>query len=99
MTVTPNMENNETLPEPEIKKIDGVGEYELAVGKLLSLAQRQIRIFDKTISPEFNSVARYEILRRFLFADRNNRLEIIVHDTSNLGMLCPRLVMLLKQFS
>ena len=86
-------------PLPEQRKIEGNAEYESALDALLARPGRQLRIFDRQLGTAYNSVHRYEHLRRFLFASRTNRLQIAVHDASNLQRDCPRLMNLLRQFS
>ena len=58
-----------------------------------------IRIFDRKIGPAFNSPRRYDLLRRFMLARNTNQVQIVLHETANVTRDCPRLMMLLKQFS
>jgi hypothetical protein len=58
-----------------------------------------VRIFDRSIGRGFNSPQRCELLRQLLLANRTNRVYIALHETANIIRDCPRLMLLLKQFS
>src|SRR5262249_51185633 len=60
--------------------------------------QRAIRVFDRTLSPSWNSPERFETLRQFLLAHRSNRLFIVVHDADPIERDRPRMVELVRQF-
>jgi hypothetical protein len=87
------------VPQPQHRRLEGVVEYETAMDELLARPQRQLRLFDRQIGAGFNSVKRHELLRTFLLASRANRLQIVVHDSSNLARDCPRLMNLLRSFA
>lgn len=84
---------------PTHEKLLGVKEYQAALDRLLSRPQRQLRIFDVALARRFDTAARYELLRGFLLRSRANRIQVVLHDTSNLQRDCPRLMNLLRQFS
>lgn len=80
-------------------KLDGIADYTAALDALCQLAQHNLYLFEKNYDGlGFNSEARYETLRRFLLASPNNRLHVLAHDTRYLATLCPRMMMLLRQF-
>jgi hypothetical protein len=81
------------------EKLEGLAAYEAAVDALIQSAQRNLRIFDRCLSREYNSLRRSELLRSFLLASRVNRLQIVVHDAANLQRDCPRLLNMLRHFS
>lgn len=82
------------------RQINGVAEYEEALDILIELARRHLRIFDYNLEGGgYNTLRRFELLRTFFLASRNNRLEIVLHDTDYLTRFCPRMIMLFKQFS
>lgn len=93
------MELAGNLPNAEYRRFESMLEYEAVIDSLIPLTQNVIRVFDKTPSRAFNSPQRHEALSRFLLASRTNRLTIILHETENLELNCPRLVLLLRQFS
>lgn len=67
---------------------------------MISRAERRIRVFDRNLEGlDFNSPARHDLLRGFLLARRTNRLYIVVHDIGYLNRNCPRMLLLLRQFS
>ena len=81
-------------------KLHGVTDYIDAIDTVVGLAHNIIRVFDNSLeSTGFNSLKRYEMLRSFLLASRKNRLQIVVHDPAYLEKRCPRMIMLIKQFS
>jgi hypothetical protein len=93
------MEASRNLPNAEYRRFEGLREYEALIDGLIPGTQSIIRVFDRTVSREWNSAQRYELLRRFLLANRVNRLLIVVHDAEPIERECPRLVELVRQFS
>jgi hypothetical protein len=80
-------------------RLDGVADYTAAIDTLCKLASRNLYLFEKNYDGlGFNSEARYETLRDFLLASPVNRLFVLTHDTRYLSTLCPRMMMLLRQF-
>ncbi|HTS52965.1 MAG TPA: hypothetical protein VMH26_06800 [Burkholderiales bacterium] len=84
---------------PEHRKLEGNVAHEEALDILFARPGRQLRIFDRQLSTGYNSAQRYDLLRHFLLASRSNRIQIVLHDTSDLQRDCPRLINLLRQFS
>lgn len=86
--------------EPQHTQFDGASDYIEALDTLCALATRSLCVFEKNLDGiGFNSEKRYDILRRFLIASPSNRLQLLVHDTRYLAQNCPRMMMLLRQFS
>jgi len=56
-------------------------------------------VFDRTLSPAYNSPQRCEALHQFLLASRSNRIMIVLHDAGALERTCPRLIQLFKLFN
>lgn len=80
-------------------QLHGIVDYTAALDTLCKLAKRNLYLFDKSFDGlGFNSEARYEALRSFLLASPANRLFVLAHDTHYLSTLCPRMMMLLRQF-
>jgi hypothetical protein len=80
-------------------QFDGVADYIAALDTVCSSAQHTLNIFENDYEDiGFNSEARFEILRRFLLASPNHRLNMLVHDPQHLIRFCPRMMMLLRQF-
>lgn len=84
---------------PQHTPILGNTEYETALDTILGMAQNTIRIFDRTLGPEYNSSRRFELLREFLLANRRNRLLMVVHDPQAIDRNCPRILNLLRTHS
>ena len=84
---------------PGERMLDGATACEQALDELIANAAHTVRIFDKNIGRGFNSPQRYELLRQLLLARRTNRVYIVLHETANIARDCPRLIMLLRQFS
>lgn len=80
--------------------LDGIADYTSALDTLCQLAQHNLYLFEKDYDGlGFNSEARYETLRHFLLASPANRLFVLTHDKNYLSTRCPRMMMLLRQFS
>ena len=86
-------------PQPHHEKLSGIAEYEAALDRLLQRPQRLLRIFDRQLSRRFDALERQGLLRSFLLRSRANRIQVVLHDASNLARDCPRLMSLLRQFS
>ena len=84
---------------PGERKLEGTTAYEDALDELLANASHTVRIFDRRIGAPFNTLRRYELMRQFLLSRRTNRVRIVLHETGNIVRDCPRLMLLLKQFS
>lgn len=79
--------------------LDGIVDYSAALDTLCKLAQHDLFMFEKNYEGlGFNSEVRYKILHRFLLANPANRLLVLAQDTRYLATLCPRMLMLLRQF-
>ena len=86
------------LPNAEYRRFEGMREYEAVVDALIPQTERIIRVFDKSLSLAWNAPQRYEALRQFLLADRQNRLLIVVHDAEPVERTCPRMVELVRRY-
>jgi hypothetical protein len=84
---------------PGERTLEGLAAYEAALDELIANAAHTVRIFDRSIGRGFNSPQRCELLRQLLLANRTNRVYIALHETANIIRDCPRLMLLLKQFS
>ena len=94
----PAMPQSGNLPNAEYRRFEGMREYEAIIDGLIPQTQRFIRVFDNTLSREWNTPRRYEALRQFLLANRTNRLLIVVHDAEPIERERPRLVDLVRLF-
>lgn len=86
------------LPNAEYRRFESLREYEALVDAMVPQTQRIIRVFDQTLSPTWNTPERFETLRKFLLADRANRVLIVVHDAEPIERERPRMVELVRQF-
>ena len=84
---------------PGERKLEGVLAYEEALDELIANTSRTLRIFDRRIGRAYNAPQRYDLLRKMLLSSRTNRILIVLHETSNIVRDCPRLMLLLRQFS
>jgi hypothetical protein len=85
---------------PQHTQLNGAAEYIAALDTLCERAQHSLFIFEKNFEGAgFNSEARYNSLRRLLLSSPINRLHLLAHDTRPITQHCPRLMMLLRQFS
>jgi hypothetical protein len=80
-------------------RLDGIADYIAALDTLCKLPQRNLYLFEKDFDGlGYNTEARYTTLRNFLLANPAHRLFVLAHDMHYLSTLCPRMMMLLKQF-
>jgi hypothetical protein len=98
-SVRAHMETSHNLPNAEYRPFEGMREYETLIDRMSPQTLRTIRIFDRALSRSYNSQERFELLRQFLLASRVNRMMVAVHDASRMDRECPRMLLLLKQFS
>jgi hypothetical protein len=88
--------NDETLQHTQL---DGIADYVTALDTLCNLAQRNLYLFEKDFDGlGYNTEARYTTLRNFLLSSPAHRLFVLAHDMHYLSTMCPRMMMLLKQF-
>jgi hypothetical protein len=86
--------------EPNHTKFDSATEYVAALDELCGLAQHSLYVFENDFdSLGFNAESRFNTLRHFLLSSPNARLHLLAHDAQHLVRFCPRVMMLLKQFS
>lgn len=80
--------------------LNSMADYIIALDTLCSLAQRNLVIFDKNFQDiGLNSAACEHTLRRFLLDRPANCLHLLTHDARSATQYCPRLLVLLRQFS
>ena len=87
------------LPHAEYERFESMRQYEAMFDELVPTTQRVIRIFDRSLSAQYNTPGRCTLLREFLRADISNRLYIVVHETDSMARVCPRFVSVLQHFS
>jgi hypothetical protein len=94
------MAENPEKPVLLHRQLNTTADYTEALDILIEHAQHRLRIFDHNLEDcGYATLRRYQLLHTFLLASRNNRLEIVLHDTDYLTRFCPRILSLLKQFS
>ena len=75
-------------------------EYGPALDRALALAKSEVVVFDRDLKDGgWNTPERNAMLRAFLLGRRDSRLQIVVHDTTQIERYQPRLTMLLRDFS
>ncbi len=80
--------------------LEGIADYVKAADALCALAAKSLCLFDKTFEHSgLDSEARYGTLRALLLGSANSTLLVLAHDTDYLTRRCPRVMMLLRQFS
>ena len=85
---------------PQHTQLNGTAEYIAALDTLCEMAQHSLFIFEKNFEGiGFNSEKRYNALRHLLLSSPVNRLHLLAHDTRPIAQHCPRLMILLRQFS
>lgn len=78
----------------------GTDEYIEALDTLCLRARNSLVFFENDFDGiGFNSEARYNALRSFLLGHPNARLQLLAHSPAYLERNCPRMLILLRQFS
>jgi len=79
---------------------DGVADYIAALDQICAAAQHSLIIFEKDFADiGFNREARYDTLRHFLLGSSTARLRLLAHNPQHLVRDCPRMMLLLREFS
>lgn len=85
--------------DPHSTQLLSAADYLSALDTICGLAKHSLFIFEKDFSNiGFDSPERAEILRQFLLANPNNRLQLLAQDTRAISQYYPRLMTLLRQF-
>ena len=80
--------------------LSSMADYITALDTLCGLAQHSLVIFDKNFQEiGLNSITSEASLRRFLLAHPSSSLKLLTHDARSATQYCPRLMLLLRQFS
>lgn len=88
------------MNEAKHSHFEGFSEYVAAIDTVIARAERHIRIYDHNLeNMGFNTPQCHDRLHRFLLANPENRLRIVVRDNEYLTKRCPRMLMLLQRFS
>jgi hypothetical protein len=91
-------DNGEILPTRRL--ITSRGEYLDAVDQMLSMAQREIRIFDPDLADlRLHAPERVARLREFLIQGRHTRIYVALHKTEFVEQRAPRLLQLMGLFA
>lgn len=86
-------------PQPQRTLITLRSEYIEAAGRMLGLAQRELRVFDPDLAElDFNARASIDALRRLLSSGRTHRVYVALHDVEHVKTRCPRLLDLVATF-
>lgn len=76
---------------------DNEAGYRAAIALTLAAAQRELRVFDRDLTlMGLEERAQVDLLDRFLAANRDRRLQVVVHDQTPLQSRLPRLLKLLR---
>jgi hypothetical protein len=86
------------LPNADYQRFESLRLYESMLDELIPQTQRVIRVFDKSLSAAYNSIARCDALREFLRADAGSRLLVVLHETESLERIAPRFMALLARY-
>ena len=85
--------------QPVSRPLSGMVEYQQALDEVLVYARHWVRVFDYDLHEAgWNSPARFERLNQFLL-ERDAQLHIVLHSIDFVTRHCPRLLVLLRQFS
>jgi len=85
---------------PDHGRFDTLTDYRSAIDRAIRCARRHIRVFERNLQDcGFNDPQRHEALNAFLLNNRDNRLQIVLHDVDYVQRYCPRTLSLLSRFS
>jgi hypothetical protein len=94
------MADDDSRAVPAAGKFETLADYRSAVHEAISHARRIVRIFDRDLEDGgYNSLERFDLLRAFLLRSRATQVQIALHDVDYVQRHCPRLLILLQQFS
>lgn len=93
------MELTGNPPNAEYRRFESRREYDAIIDQVIPQTQRIIRVFDKSLSPDYNGSTRIALLQQFLLANRSNRLLIVLHEARTLATTHPRLLEFSRRFS
>lgn len=75
-----------------ITPFDSEAGFRQAIDTVIAQAQQELRIFDRDLwRMQLEQKATVAALEAFLSGSRDNRLRIVIHDTSHMERYCPRL--------
>ena len=84
----------------DLRKFDSYTEYRAALIELLSHAQSELCLCDRSLEEsDLNSPLVYQLLWDFLTLTSNTQLKILVARTDYLSLRCPRVKQLYSRFS
>jgi hypothetical protein len=93
------MSNLGNLPFAEYRRFESFREYETLVDSTIPQTVNIIRVFDRELSRNWNSVERELLLREFLQRSPANRLMIVLHRVDNIERQFSRFLALNKHFA
>jgi hypothetical protein len=87
------------LPIAEYRRFESFREYETLVDDSIVRTENIIRVFDRELSRNWNSVEREQLLRDFLRRSPANRLMIVVHNAQLIEREFARFLALNQHFT
>lgn len=93
------MDKPGNLPIAEYRRFESFREYEMLVDSGIARTESVIRVFDRELPNNWNSIERDRLLREFFRRSPANRLMIVVHQKQNLERGFARFLELNKQYS
>lgn len=97
--VDPDPSSGGAEPPPMQRRLASRAEIERAITEVIAKAHRRLALFAGRLGPEWNQESRIDLVRRFCLDSRRNQLRIVAHDAPAAYRFCPRLLLLLRQFS
>lgn len=80
-------------------QLSSAADYIAALDTICALTKHTLLMFEKDFSNiGFDSPERFELLRKFLLSNPNNKLQLLAHDTRPIAQYYPRLMSLFRQF-
>lgn len=86
-------------PPAETRLIESRRDRETAIDDVIAATQRTLRIFDRCLSPDYNTRQRCALLAALLQNAAGPRILVALHDCSGIARDHPRFAALARQFS
>ena len=88
------------MPDSLEELFDTRATFQRAVGTVLSLAKKEICVFDADLrNLEFDARVRADMISAFLAGGRDRSVRMVLHELDHVTRFSPRLVGLLKRYS
>ncbi len=86
-------------PSSDVQLIESHSDREAAIDEMIAAARHTLRVFDRRLSPDYNTRQRCALLAALLQNATGPRVLIALHDCNDIARDLPRFASLARQFS